>query len=529
MKRFVIDSARENSPCNCSLVMKKAFIILVCCIVCSEILLAQPADSRGTKHITILHTNDHHGHLFSFNQWFMRDVGGLPARAALINQIRSQNENVLLLDAGDINSGSIESDYFNAEADIVAYNYLNYDAVAMGNHEFDNELSVFLHQSKTALFPFLSANVHFKGSKDAIRPYVVKNVGGISVAIIGLTLKDAEIIGNPAVMKKVRVKDEVRSAKKYVRKLRDTVDLIIVLSHLGIYDDTERGSINLAKQVDGIDLIIDGHSHTKLDTALVVKNKNSEHTTLVSSAWCNGLAVGRLDIWINKENISKHSFALLPVNLQKKVAFDNGVRIEYMAEKIEPDQKLLEILRPYKDSTGKLFKKTIVRVDSAMNFNTENKKYNLKSIISNSMLWNSRDYKTDFSLVNQGCIRNTLDQGAVTLEKIYSVLPFNNTLYVVHLSGVELRKMLEIAFNQSEKKGASPLFSDNVQFEIVNGDLTNFTIDGREINEHKTYKIVTTSYIANGGDNYLIPHKKENVDLSIYQRDVLSMYLQNNY
>ncbi len=507
--------------------MRLTLIFAACFHTC--LLFAQPDISNTeNRHIIILHTNDHHGHPFSFDYFYMKDVGGLAARATLINQVKSTHKNVLLLDAGDFNSGNIYSDYFDAIPDIVGYNYLGYDAVTIGNHEFDNDIPTLIEQINLADFSFISANVKIKKNRELIKPYIVKDISGISVAVIGLTLKESEDIGYPSIMKKVKIKDEIKIARKYVRKLEESVDLIVVLSHLGWYGNTHKGSYKLAREVKGIDIIIDGHTHTKMDSAQVVTHKNGKHKTIITTAWCNGLAVGKTDLWIKGDSISNYSFELLPVNLQQKVRKNDSMVVVYEKEQLVENEKLAKLLQPYNDTIETIFNKPIALIDSAIDFNSSNRNYNLKNLICESMMWYASSFEVDLSIVNMGCIRNTIPKGEVTLERIYSVLPFDNTLCILNIKGRELEKMM-VHLNTMEKRGALPLFSDNIQFKLNESNQPEFKINGKKIIRKKNYRIVTTSYLAKGGDNYQFPNEKGFIDLSVYQREVLGKYLEKFY
>ena len=269
--------------------MKRCTILLV---LISMIAVFLPVTNLSAttvedQTLVILHTNDFHGHplKFSYNQ--VPDVGGLPAIAAFVEQVRVKHKNVLLLDAGDLNTGAPESNLFKAVPDIIGYNYIGYDAMALGNHEFDHPISILRKQERLAKFPFLSANVRTKGGARLVRPYTIKRFPNLSVGIFGLTLKETERIGNPEHVRDLVIEDEVKSARKMVKALRDRVDVLIALVHMGIWDDNARGSRRLAASVKGIDLIIDGHTHTDLTEPLFV-NKIP-----IVQSWKWGLKVGQ--------------------------------------------------------------------------------------------------------------------------------------------------------------------------------------------------------------------------------------------
>jgi 5'-nucleotidase/UDP-sugar diphosphatase len=184
---------------------------------------------------------------------------------------------VLLLDAGDLNTGAHESNFFKAVPDIVGLNYIGYDAMALGNHEFDHPISILKKQERLANFPFLSANVKTKGGARLVRPYTIKRFQNFTVGIFGLTMKETEMIGNPEHVLDLVIEDEVKSAQKMVKALRGKVDILIALVHMGS-GMTKRGQGDWRKR-EGIDLIIDGHTHTDLTEPLFV-NQYTDRASL---------------------------------------------------------------------------------------------------------------------------------------------------------------------------------------------------------------------------------------------------------
>ena len=236
-------------------------------------------------HLVVLHTNDTHGHPVKFFHYPAPDVGGLPARATLIRQIRKENRHVLVLDAGDVNTGRAESNFFKAKPDIEGYNFIEYDALVLGNHEFDNSIDILKGQMRLARFPFLCANIKTKDGGHLARRYIIRDFGGFKVAVFGLTTKETEIIGNPEHIKDLVFEDEVGVAVKLVPELEKEADIIIGLVHMGIYPSVKRGSKRLASEVRGIDLIVDRHTHTRLDSPILVTKFGSDHKTLIVQAW----------------------------------------------------------------------------------------------------------------------------------------------------------------------------------------------------------------------------------------------------
>ncbi|MDH3951771.1 MAG: metallophosphoesterase, partial [Deltaproteobacteria bacterium] len=283
------------------LVNLTAAVLVGLLLACSSMKEAGPPSGSPVHHLVVLHTNDTHGHPVKFFKDPAPDVGGLGARATIVKRIRGQSKNVLVLDAGDINTGRPESNLFKARPDIEGYNYIGYDAMAIGNHEFDNALGVLREQMKLADFPFLSANVRTKQGELLTLPYIIKEFDGFKVAIFGLTTKETEFVAHQENIRSLVFQDEVEVAKQLVPELRKQADVVIALAHMGTYNSTELGSKRLASEVNGIDLIVDGHSHTKLDAPIVMTDPESGHKTLIVQAWKWGLVLGRVDLFIKKK------------------------------------------------------------------------------------------------------------------------------------------------------------------------------------------------------------------------------------
>ena len=170
----------------------------------------------------VLHTNDYHGHPVAFYDYPADGQGGLPAQATLVREIRGDNDNVLVLSAGDLNTGRPESNFFKAEPDIIGHNYIGYDALAMGNHEFDPSPADMQHQIAMSNFPWLCANVvKSDGSYiDNVKPYIIKDFGDFKVAVFGLMTESTAKSGNPDNIRGYTFLDEVQTARKLVPELQ---------------------------------------------------------------------------------------------------------------------------------------------------------------------------------------------------------------------------------------------------------------------------------------------------------------------
>lgn len=260
--------------------------------------------SRGMTKLTVLHTNDVHSRLdpFPMNDPKWPGMGGVARRAAIIEKIRKEESNVLLLDAGDIFQGTPYFNMYGGELEMKVMSKMGYDAATLGNHDFDNGIEGLMAQMPHMNFPFLNANYTFVDTplENKIAEYKIFKKGGIKVGIfgIGIELKglvDTKLYG------KIIYNDPVANANRIASKLKHEhkCDLIICLSHLGYkYSDEKISDEVLASQTNYIDLIIGGHTHTFLDTPVRRLNKNGKEILIAQTGWA-GIKLGRIDFYFD--------------------------------------------------------------------------------------------------------------------------------------------------------------------------------------------------------------------------------------
>lgn len=477
------------------------------------------------KKLVVLHTNDFHGHPLAFYNYPAPEVGGLPAIATLVNQIRSDYRNVLVLDAGDLNTGRPESNFFKAIPDIIGYNFIGYDAVTLGNHEFDRSLDILRTQMNIASFPFLSANVKTADGELLTRPYVIKSFGELTVGVFGLTTKDTKIIGNPDIVRHLIFEDELTTARDMVKTLRNQVDILIALTHLGIWKDTSKGAERIAANVDGIDLIIDGHTHTRLDAPLMT------HGTPIVQAWQWGLTVGKAVFEVGAGNITSFEWETLPVNLKKRIKKEDGTtEYQYIGQHYPPDPFLREILTPYAKQVDTLLSEEIGEAASTFFVRDIRKKETaLGNLVADAMAWYGKSIGVDFAIQNGGGIRADLPEGKITKRLIYEVLPFDNTVVILKLTGRQISDLIKYVATIEPGNGAFPQVSGSLRMSLSteNKSIAAATIGQQVIDPDRLYTVATNSYLAAGGDGYTI--LKRGVDLydtSKFQRDVVIEYIQ---
>jgi len=270
--------------------------------------LSLNACTSSTKHITILHTNDTHSQIepFEANHKKYANLGGIARRATMVEKIRKENPNTLLLDAGDIFQGTPYFNYFGGEIELKLMSKLKYDLATLGNHDFDNAIEGFQKQLKHANFDFVCANYNFKNTvlDGIVQPYKILYRDGIKIGVFGLGIELSGLV-SPNNYKETKYLDPIEITQDMTRILHDDekCDLIICLSHLGYSykrNPTKISDLNLAKNSKNIDLIIGGHTHTFLPKPTIVKNLNRSNT-LVNQVGAYGINVGRVDFFFDEK------------------------------------------------------------------------------------------------------------------------------------------------------------------------------------------------------------------------------------
>ena len=260
------------------------------------------------KHITILHTNDVHSYIDPFPESDPRNpnMGGVARRATLISEIRKENPNVLLLDAGDIFQGTPYFNYYGGELEFKLMSMMKYDASAIGNHDFDNGLEGLYKQLPHAKFDFLSANYDFRNTimDEHVKPYKIFKIDGIKIGVFGLGVELSGLVDKKNYKETVYLNPiEISQDMAKILKTEKKCDLVICLSHIGYQykNDPEKPSdIKLAAATRDIDLIIGGHTHTFLEKPTLVKNLDGKDV-LVNQVGCYGLNLGRIDFYFEKD------------------------------------------------------------------------------------------------------------------------------------------------------------------------------------------------------------------------------------
>ena len=281
-----------------------------------NLLLAENLNllKNNSEHqLTILHTNDQHSRIEPFDSSYSRNPnqGGFARRASLVNKIRSEEKNVLLLDSGDIFQGTPYFNFFGGELEFRLMSMMKYDASTMGNHDFDNGLEGFQKVLPNAKFPFICSNYDFKNTilDGKTEQYKVFNKNGIRIGIFGIGIELNGLVGKKSYGETI-YQNPIEMAQHYADFLRNEkkCDLVICLSHIGFdyKDDPKKMSDkHLAAKTSGIDLILGGHTHTFLKEPLNFQNKDGKNVIVNQVGWA-GILLGRLDFYFDKSKNVKN-------------------------------------------------------------------------------------------------------------------------------------------------------------------------------------------------------------------------------
>jgi len=262
----------------------------------------------NTKHLTILHTNDVHSYIDPFPPTHPKNpnMGGVARRAALIETIRKENPNVLLLDAGDIFQGTPYFNYYGGEIEFKLMSMMKYDLATIGNHDFDNSIEGLYNQLPNASFEFVNANYDFTNTimYGHVKPYKIVCKDGIKVGVFGIGI-ELEGLVDKKNYKETVYHDPVSVSQDMARILKqeEKCDLVICLSHIGYQYKNEPNKISdvrLATLTKDIDLIIGGHTHTFLDKPTIIKNAEGKDV-LVNQVGCYGVNLGRIDFYFDSD------------------------------------------------------------------------------------------------------------------------------------------------------------------------------------------------------------------------------------
>ncbi|HCG7974575.1 TPA: bifunctional UDP-sugar hydrolase/5'-nucleotidase [Vibrio parahaemolyticus] len=513
---------------------------------------SQPAhewNADTTYKLTVLHTNDHHGRFWQNKH----GEYGMAARKTLIDDLRDEIQaeggSVLLLSGGDINTGVPESDLQDAEPDFKGMSKIGYDAMALGNHEFDNPLDVLFKQQDWANFPMLSANIYDKKTgKRLFQPYAMFNKQGIKIAVIGLTTEDTAKLGNPEFIGQVDFRNPKAEAKELIAELKKTEnpDLIFAVTHMGHYENGNRGinapgDVALARYLNegDLDMIVGGHSQEPvcMEGPNVIKKSfkpgdecqpDQQNGTYIVQAHEWGKYVGRADYEFRNGELSMVSYDLIPVNLKKKINVDGQSQRVFVQDEITQDKAMLDFLRPFQEKGQSQLNVKIAESNGKLEGDRDVVRFqqtNLGRLIATAHMERA---KADFAVMNSGGVRDSIEAGEITYKDVLTVQPFGNMVSYVDMSGQEVLDYLNIVATKPVDSGAYAQFA-GISMRIENDKVTNVFIGNKQLRLDGRYRFTVPSYNASGGDGYpKIDTHPGYVNTGFTDAEVLKDYLESH-
>lgn len=508
-------------------------LILLMLIVCSI-----DTQALKTNELVLLHTNDMHAHVIgvkkddsmcSLKEQDRKDCfGGFDRIYTEVQKQRKLHGNVLVLDAGDQFVGSMFHIVYHGLLSARFMNRIGYDAMAVGNHEFDDGPKALADFAKTIKFPLLSANIDASQSdllRERIKPYTIIEKNGISIGILGYTTKDTAYLSAPGpTVTFLPIIDSVKKAVLALKKAK--VNVIIAVSHAGLKTD-----IDVASQVDGIAAIICGHSNSLLSNTkkgaagpspLVVRSPSNKPVLLVS-AYAYGKYLGKLKFSFDQEGYPL-AWDGEPILLDHRTVRNQTIKrqiIRYYKPIAQLEQEIVGVSPTYLDGQTCRFQECV-----------------LGNLVADVMLNYTASQGTQISFMNGGGLRASIPQGPINRAQIRNVMPSDKTLVVLKLYGSTIKKILEhgvfVAEDMKNDNTGRFLQVAGVKFSFdlakpPGARIKDIKIIGtkEKIKPHQMYVVVTNSYLAEGGDNYtLFAQGQQRINIDIELKELLENYLK---
>lgn len=538
------------------------FLGLSACTVSTEAPDLKGKDIR----LTILHTSDIHSRLlpYEFNPLYTDQVlgldpdhgpfGGIARLATLVKRERARAGRIIHLDSGDCFQGAPIFNLFKGEVEMRAMSELQPTAVVVGNHEFDAGAENYaLQLEQWSGFPTLAANYVFNDPTEAyanrlgalVKPYTVVNMYGLKIGIIGMgNLSSMTSIFEGGNSQGIVPLDTLETVQAYVDILKPSVDLIFVVSHLGLEEDVE-----IARKIPGVSLIAGGHLHVAINPPKTVINDITGEEVIVMHSGAFNKYLGRMDLVVRDGKILSHSYQLFPVD-----------------ETVPDDPDMAELMEPYVKELGMTYDlgRVVGQATTTINrFGSTGGDGALGNFVAEAMQYRNR-VETDFCLTNTLGIRTDIQEGDITLEEMYNVLPFENTVTTMFLSGREVQELFDyVAYRSSDRGCNSQAQISGATFTMdclnrVSRDITvggtgracerdaecadlgercvGFTIGGdtsgrcqMPISENGVYELATNDYIAAGGSGFeVLAQNTTQYDTGVPIRTVVLEYMQKH-
>ena len=501
-----------------------SLLLLILSLTCVVALENASASHQITRaHITIMSTTDLHGNIFPVDYYTNKaDQRGLAKAATIIKRARAENPNTLLIDSGDTIQGTPLVYYHNKKNNtppdpmMLSMNALKYDAMTVGNHEYNFGLQVLEKARREAKFPWLSANTYRTGTNEtAYDPFIIKEVGGVRIGIIGLTTPGIPNWENKQNYAGLEFRDPVSEARKWTNVLRRQrgVDLVVIAMHMGLEEDLSTGKINpsqvpnenaavrIAREVSGVDVIFMGHTHREVPAVVI----NGVLLTQ-ANAWARHVA--RADVYMEKSSAGRWRIVAkaartIPITMQTEI-----------------DQEIAQIAEPYDRETQAWLNRVIG--ESSAELSARDAQFKDSAILDLIQRVQLDMGKADVSMVASFNQQARIPRGQITVRDIAGLYVYENTLVVIEVTGQQLKDALEHSAKYFKtyvpNKSAADLVDEKIpgyNFDIAEGvtydldiskpvgeRIQNLRFRGQPVLPTQKLRLATNNYRVNGGGGY---------------------------
>jgi 2',3'-cyclic-nucleotide 2'-phosphodiesterase (5'-nucleotidase family) len=468
------------------------------------------AFAAGPVDLTILHVNDLHGRLLPYQVKTVDEktpVSGAAYLAWMIGEERTRDpEGTLLLSAGDMFQGTPASNLFRGKPVIEVMNLLGFDAMTIGNHEFDWGLEVLGGLRESARFPFLSANIFGADGTylAGVRPWIIVERKGVKIAVIGISTPETAFTTKPDIVKGLTFGEPGRLLPGLIRETREKgAKVVVVLSHLGF--DVDKA---LAAEMEGIDVIVGGHSHT------AVKDPARVGRTIIVQAGYNGIYLGVLRLKVDSEAGSLLDYTK-----------ENELRVVAAGPENRRDEKAEKIVNAYNDQLRESFEKVIgeTPIDLTRDYNAESA---LGDLITDALRGASG---ADIAFESSGSIRADIPKGAITMEQVFTVLPFDDVVITMDLTGRQILKVLEQASTlEMGMLQVSGLMFAYDPAKPAGARVVRVLVGDKPLEDGKSYRVAVDDFLAAGGDRYVTFKEGRNLRYGDPLRDIFVAFLRDH-
>ncbi len=441
---------------------------------------AEAEKASETSSVIILSTNDVHARVEGND----KNQIGYPRLIAIAKELRKDNE-VILLDAGDVLHGTAFANLTQGESIVNLMNLAGYSASAPGNHDFNYGYDRLMELEKKMDFPLVNANI-YKDGEHAFAPYTIIQAGSRNIAVIGAANPQMESAIHPDRIKGLEFKDYT-ALNDIVEEVRPHVDAVIILAHWGASDAYEPNSSVLAK-IPGVDLVVDGHSHTPFEEI-----KQNDGAALIVSA---GEYMGEI--------------GCVKMNFTENGVECSGDSISFEeANSYAPDEEASKLINDLKDEQQELMSVVIGKTDVPLDGERETnrtRETNLGNLAADAIIWYT---DADFAFTNGGGIRTSIPAGNITQGNIIEVFPFGNSVVIIEATGEQILSAMELGLSKyPETSGGFPQISGaKIVYnpEKPEGErIVEMSIQGKPVEKDKKYTVATNDFTAAGGDGYVM-------------------------